>query len=893
MVGHTLSHYRIVRPLGAGGMGEVFLAEDTKLGRQVALKVLARDSAHDPDRRARFEREARAIAALNHPGIVTIHSVEEVQGLLFITMELVDGTTLIEHIPSAGMRLDPLLKIAIPLTDAVGTAHQRGITHRDLKPANVMIGHDGRVKVLDFGLAKQQADASFQGETVIAPTADATAEGKILGTVAYMSPEQAEGKPVDQRSDIFSLGIVLFEMATGQRPFKGDSNVSVLSSVLRDTPPLVTDLRPELPREIARIIRHCLAKDPEERYQSAKDLRNDLKALKADSDSGELARRSTAALTSAPGSTGQTAAATAVHLPAPTRRWIRAGLTAGLVLTGALLAAWWMSVPAPPRVTATRQITTDGAEKSPPVSDGARLYFGVSHLRDGRDKGSALAQVSVAGGDTVELAGTSPGILDIDASGAELLVSRESGTGEGALGVMQVLGGVERSVGNVRVNNPRLDGLSASWTPDKSHVIYAQGMELHLAGGDGSGSRVLLTAPGIPSAARMSPDGQWLRYTVRDGKTGTSALWEARADGSNPHPLLPEWRAAQNPCCGTWSADGRYYLFIAERNIWARGEARGSLRRTAGEPVQLTFGPVRFTAVLPSRDGRRLFALGDLQKGHLARYDAGSKQFVEYLGGLSAEGVATSPDGGSIVYTAFPENTLWRSRLDGSGRAQITFPPEFAVLARWSPDGSQIAYTGGRTRELSRIYLVAANGGTPRRATSGNERELDPTWSPDGQRLAFGTSAGAQVASTVRTVQVLDLRTGQVTTLPGSQGFFSPRWSPDGRFIVATSLDAHRLVIFDVATRQWTDLVPPGRYGFPNWTPDGTAVIFRSAASDEIAIKRVTIADRRVETIVDTTGLNQATGFWGTWVGLAADGSPMVLLDAGTHDIYALDWDAP
>jgi len=237
MIGQTVSHYRILRSLGAGGMGEVYLAEDTKLGRHVALKVLASETASDPDRRARFEREARAIAALNHPGIVTIHSVEEHQGLLFITMELVEGQTLAQYIPAAGMPLADLLKIAIPLADAVGTAHQRGIMHRDLKPANVMIGNDGRVKVLDFGLAKQQAEATVQDETALQPTAHATAEGKILGTVAYMSPEQAQGKPVDHRSDIFSLGVVLFEMATGQRPFKGDSSVSVLSSVLRDTPP--------------------------------------------------------------------------------------------------------------------------------------------------------------------------------------------------------------------------------------------------------------------------------------------------------------------------------------------------------------------------------------------------------------------------------------------------------------------------------------------------------------------------------------------------------------------------------------------------------------------------------------------------------------------------------
>src|SRR5262249_58767666 len=225
---------------------------------------------------------------------------------------------------------------------------------------------DGRVKVLDFGLAKQRPEASFQGETVMAPTAHVTAEGKILGTVAYMSPEQADGEPVDQRSDIFSLGVVLFEMATGQRPFKGDSSVSVLSSVLKDTPPLVSDLKPELPRELARIVRHCLVKDPEERYQSAKDLRNDLKALKEDSDSGELGAKSVSSVTPASGISGAASAVSPGVAPRRPGRWIAAGLAVVVVLAGASAAAWWASTPQPPHVTATRQITKDGVEKYRP-----------------------------------------------------------------------------------------------------------------------------------------------------------------------------------------------------------------------------------------------------------------------------------------------------------------------------------------------------------------------------------------------------------------------------------------------------------------------------------------------------------------------------------------------
>jgi len=892
-IGQNLSHYRILDPLGTGGMGEVYLAEDTKLRRQVALKVLAHETSTDPDRRARFEREARAIAALNHPGIVTIHSVEEDQGLLFITMELVEGQTLAQVIPASGMPLNELLKVAIPLADAVGTAHQRGIMHRDLKPANVMIGRDGRVKVLDFGLAKQQSQEPVQDETALQPTAHATAEGKILGTVAYMSPEQAQGKAVDKRSDIFSLGVVLFEMATGQRPFKGDSSVSVLSSVLRDTPPLVSDVKPELPRELGRIVKHCLVKDPEERYQTAKDLRNDLKALKEDSDSGELGSKSVSSVTPASGVSGPVTPVPAAASRPSSGRWIWAGLAGAVLLGSASAAAWWASAPKPPRIIVTRQITTDGAVKDAPVTDGARLYFGVSHLGTGRALGWALAQVSAQGGDTVELTATSPTILDIDATGTELLVTNHPGTGDGDLGVMPVLGGVDRPVGDIRINNNGLYGQSATWVPDKSHIIYAKGAELRVCRTDGGESRSLLTAPGIPFAPRISPDGERLRYTVRDAKTGDNSLWEAGADGTSPHPLLPGWTGVQNPCCGRWTSDGRYYVFEASGNLWARPEPRGLLRR-AGDPVQLTFGPIRFSGVMPSRDSKQLLAVGEQRKGRLSRYDPKSKSFIEYLGGLSAEGVAVSPDGAWIAYTAYPEGTLWRSRLDGSERVQLTFPPMPAFLPRWSPDGSQIAYFAGTSLESVRAYIVAASGGTPRRATSGTTAEADPTWSPDGRRLAFGNSAGGRAGTAANTtIQVVDLGTGQVSTLPGSAGLFSPRWSPDGRFIAALSLDSQRLLIFDVARQRWSDLLPPAKsYAWPSWSSDSASVTFEYGVrygNDVLA--RVTVADHHVETISKQS--QNAVSSFGAWVGQTPDGWPMVLADAGTHDIYALDWDAP
>lgn len=314
-----LGAYEIVSPLGAGGMGEVYLANDTRLGRQVALKVLPHAFAADLDRRQRLAREAQAAARLNHPNIVTVFSLEDVDGVTFLTMEYVDGAPLSSHIPSHGLSLEPLLKMAIPIADAVAAAHQAGIVHRDLKPANVMVASGSRVKVLDFGLAKPQGALV----DAVAPTATVpiTTDGRIVGTIAYMSPEQAEGRATDARSDIFSLGVMLFEMATGRRPFAAESSISLITSILRDAPPFVSDIKPDLPVEFARIVRRCLQKEPERRYQTALDLRNALEELKQDSDSGVLTQSRPAA-------------------PAarPRRSWVLIGTAAAAVL--GMLGVW-------------------------------------------------------------------------------------------------------------------------------------------------------------------------------------------------------------------------------------------------------------------------------------------------------------------------------------------------------------------------------------------------------------------------------------------------------------------------------------------------------------------------------------------------------------------------
>jgi eukaryotic-like serine/threonine-protein kinase len=284
MIGKTISHYRILEKLGEGGMGVVYKARDSHLDRVVALKILPAEKVADPDRKRRFVQEAKAASSLNHPHIVTIHDIDEADEVHFIAMEYVEGKTLDQLIPRHGMRLNEALKVAVPIADALVAAHEAGIVHRDLKPGNLIVTEKGQVKVLDFGLAKLT-------EKVLTGAEDATLtarENQIVGTVAYMSPEQAEGRKVDARSDIFSFGSVLYEMLTGQKPFQGDSKLSIMTAILREDPKPATQIVKSLPQEVERIISRCLRKDQNRRFQHMGDVKVELEELKEESDSGKL-----------------------------------------------------------------------------------------------------------------------------------------------------------------------------------------------------------------------------------------------------------------------------------------------------------------------------------------------------------------------------------------------------------------------------------------------------------------------------------------------------------------------------------------------------------------------------------------------------------------------------
>jgi serine/threonine protein kinase/Tol biopolymer transport system component len=868
MIGKTVSHYRILEKLGGGGMGVVYKAEDTKLGRTVALKVLPPERVADPNRKRRFVQEARAASALNHPNIIVIHDIDEADGVHFIAMEYVEGKTLDRLIARHGLRVNEALKYAVQMATALAKAHAAGIVHRDLKPTNVMVTDDGLVKVLDFGLAKLTEPAPTSDAETAVTLEPTTEEGTIVGTVGYMSPEQAEGKAVDARSDIFSFGSVLYEMLTGQRAFQGETKVSTIAAILREEPKPLSQVVEGLPREVERIVKRCLRKDPAHRFQHMDDLKVALEELKEESDSGELATTPTA----------------------EKKRFPLTALAAIVVATVVTIAvavlAYWLTRPLPsPKVLGSTQLTQDGQLKSGLVTDGARLYFS-EYVADHW----VLSETSVGGGEPVPISAPFQNtfVLDISPDRTDLLLlSSVTGTEpEAPIWTVTTLGGSPRRLGEIQCHD-------AAWAPEGKTILYANGQDLYLAGSDGSQPHKLASLPGVASWTRWSADGKKIRFTLTDPKTNSNSLWEVSADGSHLRPLLSGWNTPPEECCGNWTPDGRYYLFGSTRggfsNIWAVRETSGLLRKAGFAPVQLTTGPMYLGLPLPALDGKKVFVIGTQQRGELVRYDAKSGQWVPYLSGISAQTVSFSRDGKWVAYVAYPEGSLWRSKIDGSERVQLTFPPLQAFLPYWSPDGKQIAFMALAPDRHWHIFLVSAEGGSPQQLTSGDRDQGDPSWSPDGNSLAYGEEPDALGQGAV--VRILDLKTQQVSKVSGSEGIWAPRWSPNGRYIAAIKGNNEKLMLFDFTTRKW-ELLATLNMGFIVWSSDSETLYFDTSIERDSAFYRLRMSDRKLERLVSLKNIRRV--LWiGAWSGLSPDNSPLVLRDTGSQDIYALDWEAP
>jgi Tol biopolymer transport system component len=789
LVGTSIGHYHIAELLGKGGMGEVYAAEDTRLGRRVALKVLSRELAADGDRRERFEREARAVAALNHPNIVTIHSVEEAGGVHFLTLELVEGRTLDALIPPGGLPLDRILAYAIPLADAVGAAHQRGITHRDLKPGNVMVSDDGRVKVLDFGLAKlKESDASLAASL---PTQELTGEGRIVGTVAYMSPEQAEAKPVDPRSDVFSLGVVIFEMATSQRPFKGDTQFSLLSSIIKDTPASLADLKADLPQDLARIVRRCLSKDPEDRYQTAKDLRNDLRALKEDLSSGAGAAVS------------RVDVLPAARRAAAKRQYVTmaaAGIVA-LSVASAAFVYWWGDGRQPEAVSpasaqpfasvSLNRLTTTGTAGLAAISDDGRYVAYV--VTEGSKSGLWLRQVATTSNVAIVPA------ADVRFRGVTFSPDGNyvyysfypAGEVYGSLWQVPVLGGSARRV---------LDDVDSdiSFDPSGKRFAMARGIaptqEAALIVVDTNGYRTkTLVTRKAPDRFKTygvawSPDGRSIAALADRGEDLQVDV--LLIDAITGHETVLGKHAWRDATYVEWLPDGKSLLVNAQS---ANGDATNQIWLVAasgsGEPRRVTNDLSTYAGISLTADGKSFVSVRRERRSRVWIVDAAGGQSRIVSSGAGDDdgvnGLAWMVDG-RLVYTSASAGNLdiWLMDADGRNRVPLTSDKAHDSRPAVTPDGRRIVFVSERGGARG-LWVMNTDGSEQRRIGSVTVNAEPGLWAddrwvyftaPGGRNFRVGIDGGEPVPLAVSAPAG-----GAASPLP--EGFHDPGASPDGRMI--------------------------------------------------------------------------------------------------------------
>ena len=542
-----------------------------------------------------------------------------------------------------------------------------------------------------------------------------------------------------------------------------------------------------------------------------------------------------------------------------------------------------------PRVTAIKQVTHDGYRKANLLSDGSSLF--VTELPTA-NRVIAKVTLPVAERSVLPSPFTSLQALDVSPDHSRLLVSSTSkSSGESEFWTLPVSPGKPARVGD-------LGGRDASWSGDGRLLVFTKESELYVANSDGSQSHKLYSASASVFAPRFSPDGQRIRFTVSDTGKNTTDLWEVAQDGSQAHELLADWPYKTTACCGTWTADGKYYIFQASQttpstnivvtSLWALPEAKSG---ASAAPTQITSGPMSFGNAVPGQDSKTLWAIGVQPTVEVVKYEANKKDFVPLIAARSATDVEFSKDGHWIAYVAIPEGTLWRARADGSERLQLTSDSERAALPRWSPDGKQIAYASTKPGSSWKLSLVSVNGGNAHEMLQENGSQIDANWSPDGEELMFGEYNRDQSLK----IRIINFKTHAITTIPGSDGLFSPRWSPDGRYIAAMSPDGTDLMLFDFKTHKWTTWLkePAGAFSYPAWSADSQYLYFDDFVTGAEAIRRVKVGGNQPELLFEMGNLERYPGPLGPWTGRAADGSFLFVRDRSTQEVYQLSLELP
>jgi Tol biopolymer transport system component/DNA-binding winged helix-turn-helix (wHTH) protein len=543
--------------------------------------------------------------------------------------------------------------------------------------------------------------------------------------------------------------------------------------------------------------------------------------------------------------------------------------------------------PSSPLVLDYLQLSKDSPRtKNHLVTDGSYVYF-----QERTEDRNLVAQLSTAGGESVAIRQLpkESSLLDISPTRPEVLVMGGWGTGkEGPLWVYPLPSGSPRQLGNLLAHD-------ATWSPDGKEILYANGNELFLASSDGNQPRRVAGAPGRAYHLRWSPRRDVVTFVVADEKTASISLWEASLDGTHVQSLLSGGSIQRGDFRGSWTPDGKYYIYPVTANgrtdLWTLPATPKFFSPRSRAPHRLTTGQLSLVEPVFSREGKKLFAIGTLERVEIIRYDTNSDRFVPFLSGVSADGLSFSRDGKWVAYTTYPERTLWRSRADGSQKLQLTFPPQEVLMPCWSPDGKRIAFIARSPTGHWKVFMISADGGTLEQLTSRQEDEGNPTWSPDGKSLIFAGApwvSGFAAGSTA--IYQLDLESRAIVTLPGSKGFWSPRWSPDGRYLVSETLDSQQLVLFDFQSRTWSKLanVSGAVIGYSSWSRDSSSVYFNAGAGDYIEIYRVDVAHRKLVRLLRWKEVHQASTL-GQWFTLAPDNSALLLRDTSIREIYALD----